>query len=43
MNLSFGDDDRPVAPKREKKLIDFSVVEEDDLMVIKNYKKYMKK
>lgn len=43
MNLSFGDDDRPVVAKREKKLIDFSIVEEDDLPVIKNYKKYMKK
>jgi len=37
MNLSFQDEDRPPAPKREKNLIDFDKVDEEDLLVIKNY------
>jgi hypothetical protein len=43
MCLSFTDDDRPVAPRREKKKIDFNMVDEEDLLVMKNYQKYKRK
>ena len=43
MNVSFGDEDRPTFVPMKKKMIDFSQVDEEDLLVVKTYLKAKKK